>query len=99
MPKPNRRPSNRQVKTIDELHSGQNAKGIGMPLNLSLTISCHIKIANGYDPPLPALPLMITPITGALSSIFSAHSSAKSANFRLSIDEIPSLEDHRIIFH
>jgi hypothetical protein len=45
------------------------------------------------------LPLMITPITGALSSIFSANSSAKSTNFRLSIDEIPSLEDHRIIFH
>ena len=53
MPKPNRRPSNRQVKTIDELHSGQNAKGIGMPLNLSLTISCHIKIANGFLPPPP----------------------------------------------
>jgi hypothetical protein len=96
MPKSNRRPSNRQVKTIDELHSGQYTTGIGIPPNLSLIISCLVKIANGYA---PALPLMITPITGALSSIFSAHSSAKSANFRLSIDEIPSLEDHRIIFH
>jgi len=32
---------------------------------------------------------MITPITGALSNIFSARSSAKSISFELSIDGIP----------
>ena len=86
MPKSNILLSTLRSKTIAELHNGQNVMVIGIPATLSLTISCQIKIDNGYA--LDLLLIFIV-INGALSLMLVIFDILM--NVGLSIGGIPSL--------